>query len=100
MSDTKHKPTPWIYKADGVLHEILDADNNIVCDWDTRGRSTEPSEAQGHLLAAAPELLAVCEVCAITIIELLDAEHPSSTDWLNVRVARNLALAAIAKAKP
>lgn len=111
MSDTTHTPLPWTYMPYGVRDEIIGSNDKTVCEWDRRGRSEPPNEADaefmlracnahGGLVEERHELLAACRVCETTIIELLNAETPTSTDWLNIRVARNLALAAIAKAKP
>lgn len=95
MTETRRKtgrPCDWCDKALGSAY--------VTGDDGARYCSRECENARLALLGAAPALLAACRVCATTIIELLDAETPTSTDWLNVRVARNLALAAIAEAKP
>lgn len=43
------------------------------------------------------ELLDVCKVCEQAIIELVASEHPRSINWGNLRTARGLARAIIAK---
>lgn len=37
----------------------------------------------------------VCHVCECSITEFVEAEQPTSTDWVNLRAARHLARAAL-----
>jgi hypothetical protein len=63
MSESKHTPGPWVWNegycglssADG--HPVLpyaDYENMWLPSYDAQGR------ADGHLIAAAPDLLAAC----------------------------------------
>lgn len=45
------------------------------------------------------ELLAACKVLITSITEIIDAQFPASTDWVNVRAAVHLGRTAIANAE-
>lgn len=60
MSD-KHSPGPWTFSDSVIDRAILSAKKAIVCDWDLRGRSGPPKQADAILMAAAPELLSALE---------------------------------------
>lgn len=107
MSTTKHTPGPWtsgsartwrVFGADGYeicdptqgphLHVDYDSD---VGHWATTpgayvDRTDEEIEANAHLIAAAPDLLAAC-------VELIRGDGTSDS----VQRAIDLARAAIAK---
>lgn len=102
---SEHTPGPWVVSpvrtpsgtilvttvpdADGVEHSDLTID--VIDHPDTR------MEATARLVSQAPELLATCIVFERAITELVEAEKPTSTDWLNLRTARHLARNVIAK---
>lgn len=47
------KAGPWAYRYDDLRYKIITADGQTVCDWDVRGRSEEPGQAEGKFMAAA-----------------------------------------------
>lgn len=51
------------------------------------------------LLCDVCRLLGACRVCDDAITEFLEAEQPTSTDWINLQAARQIARTAIAMAK-
>ncbi len=66
-----------------------------------RCKTIEDAYARVHACCNAHDaLVAACKVCEQSITELVEAEQPTSVDWINVRAARHLARAALAKAKP
>ena len=88
MSKLEHKPGPWALQRGSLRDEIRAADGSTVCDWDHRGRSEAPSDADGRLLAAAPRLLEACEAVA----------RAYASDQLYDKFPLPLVLAAIAEA--
>lgn len=54
MTESKHSPSPWRIELWDVI-VVVDANGNVVCD---------PRRSNAHLIAAAPDLLAVCEALA------------------------------------
>ena len=99
MSEAECTPGPWevghdlVTKAPVVTFEGCD-----ICRVEGyRGRSE--AEANAKLIAASPSLLDAgrCAVDAIT--ELVEIDGPTSTDWLNLRTARELLRNAIALAE-
>lgn len=89
----KHTPGPWIFDGDVVL-----ADHGIqphICSLgsgDAFAHGTDEGQANGVLLAAAPELLAACEW-------FLKPDHPIGSHAELVHKFTEKAKAAIAKAK-
>lgn len=53
-----------------------------------------------ELTAENAKLRAACSTCERAITEFVDAEQPTSTDWVNVVAARNSARAALAETEP
>lgn len=75
MSEAKHTPGPWTYRAADAIHGspqtyealVYGRDNhNYVADvfGVTRNESSIPWEANARLIAAAPELLAHAKTVA------------------------------------
>ena len=89
MSDTKHTPGPWqVQIVDGVVSVVHEG--GFV--FDSAFEVDEgPGEADAHLIAAAPDLLAACEVALKSAISFLGDGETSP-------VRRKL-LAAIRKAE-
>ena len=67
-------------------------------------RITGSDDLRAHVLRcceAHDELVAACNMCERAMIEVAEAVPiATSTDWINLRAARNLARAAVAKAQP
>lgn len=89
-----HTPGPWVVSSVGIGFEVDDRDGNQVAQAsqrlsDGRGRSHFPErQANGRLIAAAPDLLAALE----TIVERYRGSGPVSTDDL-ARAAHAIAKA-------
>jgi hypothetical protein len=118
MNESEHTPGPWIVHRGGgharpniqgaeVRHTngrlaneqgISSASfSDEVCQFFADLDLPTP-QANARLIVAAPDLLAACRVCVSTITQVVESEAPTSTDWVNIRAARHLALAAIDKA--
>jgi hypothetical protein len=93
---SKHTPGPWRVEAvdaEGTLvyHRVMSAGYRVAGVYTIRGGrglSREESDANAHLIAAAPEMLAALE-------GILNIGHTPDT-W---EVAHRIGRAAIAKAK-
>jgi len=85
-SETKHTPGPWTFDGEELVSDAEDWDVAYLARFMNPGYS---SEANGYLLAAAPELLEACEA---SVAYLLRGE---GAGWK----ACELAQAAIAKAR-
>lgn len=88
-SDTQHTPGPrmptqHITNCDRCSANLMQSGFAAICP---------------NCRYAFDDLLAACEVCDSAITELAEAELSSSTTWVNLRAARQIARAAIAKAK-
>lgn len=99
MSESKHTPGPW--KAYGFM--ITGGDFRQVADCNmpvgTPGReedaTVDEDQANARLIAAAPDLLAACEMLISD-----PSEEWSQTEFdRRIGAARDLARAAVAKAK-
>lgn len=89
MSEVKHTPGPWEYHAVGDSDgETFGIDHIVYANFGAVELCCLPTEADGRLIAAAPDLLAA--------LEYIVGWNPS--DW-SAETARDLARAAIAKAK-
>lgn len=55
---TTHTPRPWTYADDGFVRDL---DGHLIADPHMDDRDPEEREANGHLIAAAPDLLAACD---------------------------------------
>ena len=60
MTDTKHTPGPWEVKDGDNGYEIHGA--NIIAAYVTDEPSAVCEDANAHLIAAAPDLLNLCEL--------------------------------------
>jgi len=89
---TKHTPGPW--KLGPSLGEVRDDDDNVLCD--VYDDNDEQAEADAHLIAAAPDLLAACEACMTLLVRY---ENRSVAPEIGTGAAINAAHAAIAKAR-
>ena len=89
MSESKFTPGPWAPRGNEVY-----ADGRRVADCDSHAPYyIDPIDmANARLIAAAPDLYAVCEEMA----ELLEAD---AGDYHGARRARERGLAALAKAR-
>ena len=96
---TQHTPGPWALGSKSGHIETANAwrmSIAICYNKDSRadGVSKEEFEANARLIAAAPDLLEVLELCQGNISSLLASAHPKVYgEWLTV------VKAAIAKAK-
>ena len=61
--EKKHTPGPWkkFSNKDGDIVDIIDADGNVICVFETPDWGANNSEYDAHLIAAAPELLEALE---------------------------------------
>jgi hypothetical protein len=102
----EHTPGPWKY--DGVESRLVVAavensiEHSFICDVldTTEGLEGDcpEADANGRLIAAAPDLLAACRALVETF-ELADlGDEPEDGEYGDGRRALNAGLAAIAKA--
>ncbi len=109
MSETKHTPGPWSYNQDSEVVNVGEdncPDGDDCDDFriaDTNGDLFErpPDEriANGHLIAAAPELLEACQ----GFLNLLDAKvcPKDIVGWATAQTKATIKMRnAISKATP
>ena len=92
---TKHTPGPWGSYRSYIGTEEEDTQTVAYCDdhRNTRSRSAEETNANGRLIAAAPDLLDALEGC------VGDLEHYVSTHGPGPDKRLAAVVAAIAKAR-
>ena len=61
MSEAKHTPGPWRTGTDEDAHVIYDDNLDAIADTLRDDGDAETERANAHLIAAAPDLLAVVE---------------------------------------
>lgn len=93
---SEHTPGPWIvYEPDVNSLELRDGCGGYICELTTVGWEIPPDAmANGHLIAAAPDLLAALKLLLGHSGLDIDAQDKDPEDHAAERVAR----AAIAKA--
>lgn len=94
MNEAKHTPGPWLYHPPSFIGTDEEDPQTIGYVSDHRNRKARPSgemEANGHLFAAAPDLLAALEEM---LKELPAYHHTDERHYVRCR-----AYAALAKAK-
>ena len=97
MSESKHTPGPWVTEHGSLYDAITSADGDI-CTWNHLvGRSRPPQKANARLIAAAPELLEVCEM-GLALFHVAEIAH-AIQGQVGMEPKAQFA-AAIAKAKP
>ncbi len=88
MNESKYTPGPWIAEmsetSTGGYFTIRGSDNEIVCHI---GLTEAQDEADAKLIAAAPELLAACEMI-LALEQSGRALHPIEWKVLTVVVAK------------
>ena len=102
MSESKHTPGPWFVFGNGHCvggpKGFIDGDPREqtagVAMCGMRLRTDDEAEANARLIAAAPELLAACEMLIAN-----PGEWSQTAFDRQVGAARKLAEAAVAKAK-
>ena len=103
MSESKHTPGPWFVFGNGHCvggpKGFIDGDPREqtagVAMCGMRLRTDDEAEANARLIAAAPDLLAACEM----LISDPSEEWSQTAFDRRVGAARDLALAAVKKAK-
>ncbi len=80
MSDNKHTPGPWVWDYKWRLNG-----SNKECVTFARG-GWEPFLADAALIAAAPDLLAACEMAVLTIIN--DTNEQETMDALRTAIKK------------
>lgn len=89
MSAAKHTPGPWAYDQAGGEVYYADGDvEPVIAGIEQDGTSEEQADADGRLIAAAPDLLDACERA-----EWWLSTHPEGS------AMRDVLRAAIAKAE-
>lgn len=60
----KHTPGPWYlpYSDDCADYTIYSKDGLSICKWHTNKENEAVDIANAHLISAAPNLLAACEI--------------------------------------
>lgn len=91
MTTTKHTPGPWCVEHET---EIIAAEGQRIAEADTRSINFTGGEANAnaHLIAAAPDLLAACEAATEVIDCICDGDDKAGC-------VRCLVKTAIAKAR-
>ena len=96
-AETGHTPAPWaydpasgkIYYADGDVEPVV-----ATVNWDND--SQEQADADGYVLAAAPEMFAALEAC-LPLFDMVTALDDHGSNALGQ--AENLILSALAAAR-
>jgi hypothetical protein len=71
MTAATHTPTPW-----RELHTRIDDSRGYqIAHLDLHGKSEAERDANRHLIAAAPDLLAALEAALAVIADYLEYEH-------------------------
>lgn len=89
MNAPKHTPGPWTLGANPLMVMQRDSNYVIARAYERGTDAGDQSEANARLIAAAPDLLAVCDLLADT------DSQPDRQLWLELR---DRARAALAKA--
>jgi len=106
MSEKKFSRPPW--RVSNHPHIIEDSGGYIVAMTTTEARSMDACEVNARLIAAAPDLLAACEM-AVDLSRFAAALHwdgsPNTPEFLadlanKIEAFQPIARAAIAKAVP
>lgn len=81
MSNTKFTPKPWHVSPD--KESIRDADELPIAYTESDYHSTEEQDANGNLIAAAPELYEACKKA----VDYIPAQMLTQQPWLDIVVA-------------
>lgn len=89
-----HTPGPWYlaFTCDGGFH-VECADKNIICRRGPWSHNAERSNANAHLIAAAPDLLSAARtMLALVMLKYgnLDADVNVATDAARTAIAKAL----------
>lgn len=90
-------PGPWVVGSNGRTAKVVDANEKAVCMVTSRRDAWN-----GHIIAAAPDMLAALEAVVRDLSEGIAAakdEGASPTWLLRATARRDAVLAAIAKAR-
>ncbi len=97
----QHTPTPYVVTYDGPSNPIIECQGGVIA-YIRNARDGDSPKVNADFIVSAcnshDDLLAACRVCESAITELAEAAEATTTDWVNIRAARALARAAIAKA--
>lgn len=86
--DTKHTPGPWVLSP-SYPYRTNDAHGQFVADTSYTLRAEEEQEANAHLIAAAPDMLAaLIEVVRWDEISGIDAEWPVVMETVRAAIAK------------
>lgn len=99
---SKHSPAPWYVEERRITGDpyVMDAHDLPVAR--PLGTDKEELLANGHLIAAAPDLLAVCELAVVNERKADDVRGSGMVDDADIKALRAIARAAraaIAKAR-
>ncbi len=104
MNDTQHTPGPWNinpdFRQDMEQNFHIESPGGTVCFCSVGWPDDAIAEANAQLIAAAPELLAACEMCEriITEIKEVPGGWDSGANRQNLIASRHYIRDAIAKA--
>jgi hypothetical protein len=73
MPQAKH--TPWWAGGDDDAHMVYGEDNRAIADASLDDGDADAEAAHARLIAAAPDLLAVCKEIANGMCDLRDSER-------------------------
>jgi hypothetical protein len=92
-----HTPGEWGYDGTGCIYShSLPREDCVIAELQ---QASEDWEADGHLLAAAPELLAALRQAKSELLDLYEEAHPDDESDNSVTAAIDRAIAAIKKAE-
>lgn len=89
-----HTPGPWVYEGSAEIE--AEGCVTVARLWDEYGDYYDNADANGRLMAAAPDLLAACQFWDQGFTDGESWDYAQFLDWVNRN--RAAARAAIAKA--
>lgn len=96
MAEPKFTPGPWRRDGRAIEARAFDGSWRYICDK-VRGGSPESSDANAHLIAAAPDLYAAGEA-ALSAIDTVLFSHEGQTEYSELLTAFRALESALNKA--
>lgn len=94
MSKSTHTPYPWFVvemqprKHTTARRYLIQSGEANICTLDVAGRDTSRDEANAHLIAASPDLLAACKAARSLLSKLGGKNHDPEFSELEAAIAK------------